>query len=217
MSARNGGEMRREAIVSSAQELILRNGYGYTTLDQVAERAGVSKGLISYYFPTKDALFLAVLEKILARLTEDLERCYRADVSARERLRLNFQNLFGSEKRTRQYYLVLVDFLAQASRDSAVRDYTDVIYETVLKFVEWTIIDGIRAGEFRPVGSGHMASLFVATMEGLVFQWLYNREGVSLEEGYAICEALADDLLAPSFGSERIFAEAASGSQMKGG
>lgn len=217
MNARNGGEIRREAIVSSAQELILRNGYGYTTLDQVAERAGVSKGLISYYFPTKDALFLAVLEKILARLTEDLERCYRADVSARERLRLNFQNLFGSEKRTRQYYLVLVDFLAQASRDSAVRDYTDVIYETVLKFVEWTIIDGIRAGEFRPVGSGHMASLFVATMEGLVFQWLYNREGVSLEEGYAICEALADDLLAPSFGSERIFAETASGSQMKGG
>lgn len=217
MNARNGGEIRRESIVSSAQELILRNGYGYTTLDQVAERAEVSKGLISYYFPTKDALFLAVLEKILARLTEDLERCYRADVPARERLRLNFQNLFGSEKRTRQYYLVLVDFLAQASRDSAVRDYTDVIYETVLKFVEWTIIDGIRAGEFRPVGSGHMASLFVATMEGLVFQWLYNREGVSLEEGYAICEALADDLLAPSFGSERIFAETASGSQMKGG
>src|SRR5660397_293584 len=80
MSAQNGGQDRRTAIASSAQELILRNGYGYTTLDQVAEQAGVSKGLISYYFPTKDTLFLAVLENILARLTEDLERCYRADV-----------------------------------------------------------------------------------------------------------------------------------------
>ena len=206
MSAQNGGQDRRTAIASSAQELILRNGYGYTTLDQVAEQAGVSKGLISYYFPTKDALFLAVLENILARLTEDLERCYRADVSARERLRLNFKNLFGSEKRTRQYYLVLIDFLAQASRDSAVRDYTDVIYETVLRFMNWTVTDGIRAGEFRPTDSERVASLFVAVMEGLVFQWLYNKDGVTLDDAYAICEALADDLLVSPSTSDRILA-----------
>ncbi|OPZ78216.1 MAG: putative HTH-type transcriptional regulator YfiR [Actinobacteria bacterium ADurb.Bin444] len=193
MSARPVEE-RREAIVSAAQELILKNGYSHTTLGQVAVRAGVSKGLISYYFAKKDELFLAVLERILGRLRRDLEGCCKGDRPAWEQVQLNLKNLFGSERRTRSYYTVLIDFLAQAPRERSVRDYTRVIYQTHLTYMERTVESGVKSGEFRPVEPHAAASMLVAMMEGLILQWLYNPERLSLADGYQLCERFAREL-----------------------
>lgn len=195
MSPRASEEERREEIVTAAQKLILKNGYGHTTLGQVAVRAGVSKGLISYYFPKKEDLFLAVLESILDRLRRDLEACCREDLPAWERVKLNLKNLFGSERRTRSYYTVLIDFLAEAPREKSVRDYTRVIYQTHLSYMERTVVDGIACGEFRRMDAHAAASMLIAGMEGLILQWLYNPERLSLNDAYRICEQYAAEFL----------------------
>ncbi|MCZ7663848.1 MAG: TetR/AcrR family transcriptional regulator [Thermoleophilia bacterium] len=196
---RSTEETRREEIVDSALRLILKSGFQNTTLDQVAAQARVSKGLVSYYFPKKDELFMAVLQRMISRLRGDLEAAYRANVPARERLRLNFMNMFGNGKRTRQYYTVLIDFLGQALREKTVQAYTEVIYETVLQYVEWTIIDGIRAGEFKDVDARSTACMLVGMMEGLVLQWLFSRDSVDLTQAYEMCERFAEEfLVAPS-------------------
>lgn len=192
---RSNEETRREEIVNAALRLILKNGFHNTTLDQVAAQARVSKGLVSYYFPKKDELFLAVLQKMIARLRSDLEAAYRANMSARERLRLNFMNMFGNGKRTRQYYTVLIDFLGQALREKSVQGYTEVIYETVLQYMEWTITDGIRSGEFKEVDPRKTATMLVGMMEGLVLQWLFSRDAVDLTLAYEMCERFAEEML----------------------
>lgn len=192
---RSTEETRRSEIIDASLRLILKQGFHSTTLDQVAAEAGVSKGLVSYYFSKKEELFLAVLEQMVDRLRGDLEDCYRADAPARERLRMNFMNLFGNDKRTRQYYTVVIDFLGEALREKTVRVYTHIIYDTVLTYIEWTVTDGIRAGEFRRVDAKETASLIVATMEGLVLQWLFSDDEIDLDGAFRICESLADRLL----------------------
>jgi len=179
---------KREVIVESALRLILKKGYDGTTVDEVAQLSGVSKGLVSYHYPKKENLFRAVLEKIVGKLEGELKEVYESDASARERLRLNFRNLFDSEERTRHYYIVLVDFLAQAPREACVRNYTRVIYQTVLRYVEMTIADGVRSGEFRPVDVKLEAATIVALTEGFVFQWLFNPDGVTLEQAYQVSD-----------------------------
>jgi len=198
VSPRASEEERREGIVKAAQKLILKNGYGHTTLGQVAVQAGVSKGLISYYFPKKEHLFLAVLESIVDRLRRDLEACCREELPAWEQVKLNLKNLFGSERRTRSYYTVLIDFLAEAPREKAVRDYTRVIYQTHLSYMERTVAHGIARGEFRRTDAHAAASMLIAAMEGLILQWLYNPERLSLNDAYRICEQYAaESLLSP--------------------
>src|SRR5660398_153554 len=76
---RSAEETRRAEIAEAALRLILKFGFHSTTLDQVAAEAGVSKGLVSYYFSKKEELFLAVLERMVDRLSQDLERCYVTD------------------------------------------------------------------------------------------------------------------------------------------
>ncbi len=57
----------REKIVEAAQVLMLSKGYPATTVDEICESAGVSKGSFYHFFKTKEDLGLAVLEAFQAR------------------------------------------------------------------------------------------------------------------------------------------------------
>lgn len=53
----------REVVLSTAREVFVERGYGAATLDQIAEAAGFSKGVVYSQFDSKADLFLTVLER----------------------------------------------------------------------------------------------------------------------------------------------------------
>ncbi|EOW9996409.1 HTH-type transcriptional regulator RutR [Yersinia enterocolitica] len=60
------GAAKRQLVMTAALDLFSLYGIHGTSLDQVAERADVSKTNLLYYFPAKEALYIAVLKDILA-------------------------------------------------------------------------------------------------------------------------------------------------------
>ena len=70
-------EARLERVLDAAAELLVRLGYRRVTIDEVARRAGIGKGTVYLHFPTKEALFLAVLLRthrdVVARLVARIE------------------------------------------------------------------------------------------------------------------------------------------------
>jgi AcrR family transcriptional regulator len=54
----------RAAVLDSARQLFGRDGYGATSIDDIAAKAGVAKGAVYHHFPTKAAVFEAVLEAV---------------------------------------------------------------------------------------------------------------------------------------------------------
>src|SRR5690554_1483614 len=60
------GRERLAKILEAATELFLRDGYGATSIDAILEVSGGSKATLYSYFPTKDDLFRAVVEDVLA-------------------------------------------------------------------------------------------------------------------------------------------------------
>lgn len=57
------GEARREALIGTTMRLVSRNGSRGTSLAQIAEESGVSQAGLLYYFPTKEALLQAALDR----------------------------------------------------------------------------------------------------------------------------------------------------------
>ena len=55
---------KQDSIVQAAMQLFLKQGYGATNMDRVAEEAGVTKQTVYRYFPSKGELFTAAMEKI---------------------------------------------------------------------------------------------------------------------------------------------------------
>ena len=71
---RTGGKERREQLVAEAIRLFGQRGYEATTLDAVAEAAGVRKQSLLYYFPTKEDLFEACVDDLSGRVSQALEQ-----------------------------------------------------------------------------------------------------------------------------------------------
>ena len=85
---------RRQAILTAALDTFSRFGIHGSRLEQVAELAGVSKTNLLYYYPSKEALYIAVLQQILDIWLAPL-RAFREDcaplVSIRQYIRLKLE------------------------------------------------------------------------------------------------------------------------------
>jgi TetR/AcrR family transcriptional regulator len=64
----------RARILSAAEEVFAARGYAGATTREIAERAGIGKRMLFYYFPTKDAVYRAVLERIITGLVAIYEQ-----------------------------------------------------------------------------------------------------------------------------------------------
>ena len=64
--------MRRKAFVDAARELVFANGYAGTTMSSIASKVGGSKTTLWTYFPSKEDLFAAVVDDIVAQYGDAL-------------------------------------------------------------------------------------------------------------------------------------------------
>lgn len=81
----SGGEetaierLRRTQIIASTRDIVAEVGYHQASLSRIAERVGITKGVISYHFGNKDGLIEAVLREIIHQgatfVGERLQRC----------------------------------------------------------------------------------------------------------------------------------------------
>lgn len=80
-------EATREALMNAATELFARRGYDGTRVDQIAERAGVNKAMISYHFGGKKGLYNEILSATFTEATRRFRRIRESEETADLRLR----------------------------------------------------------------------------------------------------------------------------------
>lgn len=71
-------ERTKNAVLDAAERLFAQKGFAMTTLRQIGEAAGVSRGTPSYFFDSKEGLYLAVKERIARRVRSFAEEAQRA-------------------------------------------------------------------------------------------------------------------------------------------
>jgi len=80
-------------IVRAARARFLESGVDGASLRTIASDAGTNVGMVFYYFPTKDDLFLAVIEDVYVKLLDDIAAALAGDAPVRERLERVFARL----------------------------------------------------------------------------------------------------------------------------
>ncbi len=77
---------RKEEILDIATSLFAERGYEGTSMNDVAERVGMRKASLFYHFTTKDALYEAVLDRLVSRVAVPLGAAYSSGGTFAERL-----------------------------------------------------------------------------------------------------------------------------------
>src|SRR5687767_4781808 len=67
-------QLRRDQVMDAAEAVIAGEGIHKLSLTRIEDRAGMSRGQLTYYFPTKESILLAVFERMLRRMIEQALR-----------------------------------------------------------------------------------------------------------------------------------------------
>ncbi|HEY4920542.1 MAG TPA: TetR/AcrR family transcriptional regulator [Xanthobacteraceae bacterium] len=139
-------------ILEAAFSEFSRNGYAATTLDQIAERAGVTKGTIYVYFENKEHLFISMVRELTKATFDTVQDMFvRHQGSTAELLREAFRYIYQHIVEDRRRREVARMLIAEAPRFPALADrYREEVHRPCLGLLNELIQRGIDRGEIRP-------------------------------------------------------------------
>jgi len=142
---------RPQEILEAAFAEFSKNGYATTTLEQIAERAGVTKGTIYVYFENKEHLFISMVREFTKAGTETLHGMLEThEGSTAELLRAQFSFIYQHLVEDRRRREVVRMLIAEAPRFPALADrYHEEILKPCLDMLRQAIQRGVDRGEIR--------------------------------------------------------------------
>jgi AcrR family transcriptional regulator len=178
LEARTETRRRRKAerpqeILEAAFVEFSRNGYAMTTLDQIAEGAGVTKGTIYVYFENKEHLFISMVREVTkATLDTVHEMLETHEGSTADLLRAQFSFIYQHIVEDRRRREVLRMLIAEAPRFPELADrYHQEILRPCLDMLRQAIQRGMDRGEFRNSAIIDLPQIVIAPI-ALVDLWM---------------------------------------------
>ena len=156
-------ENRPAEITQAALAAFAENGYAATKVDEVAKRAGVSKGLLYLYFKTKEDLFKAVIRSFLSpRIDALIDNIERSELSAEAFVRGPFLTFATSLPKSPAKVLVRLMIAEGPKHPDLITWYWDNVVSRALAALRTLIKRGVDNGEFRESALNEFPQLLVA-------------------------------------------------------
>jgi len=178
MQARS--EETRMNILSEAQGLFAQKGYEATGIMDICDAAGVSKGAFYHHFPSKQAIFMALLEDWLAQLDVLMQAVMAAAPNVPEGL-VEMAGLTSSvfEAADTQFPLFL-EFWIQAGRQPEIWQTVVAPYHRYQALFSSIFDKGIQEESLnQEISSAAAARVIIALAMGLLLQALFDPDGAN--------------------------------------
>ncbi len=140
---------RRAQIIEQAIETIADLGFTRASLAQIAQRASISKGVINYYFTSKDELLRQVIISIYTEATQAVAPQIAAQPTAAQRLQVYICSAVEYIGTHRTQMIALIEILTHYRGAHAQPLFPPTSQEVVLTDLEALLHKGQDAGEFR--------------------------------------------------------------------
>ncbi|GGK64107.1 TetR family transcriptional regulator [Sphaerisporangium melleum] len=171
----------REKILGAAHSLIELRGYSALGVAEICKAAGVPKGSFYYFFESKEALALAVMDEHWATQLHDWTRILRDDAEPLDRLRRLFEATEARQLAGQQTCGTVSGCLfgnltlEMSNQTEAIRERLQQIFDVQVDLVDKVIIEAQERGEVGVPDTREAARSVVAQLEGQVlFAKLYN-------------------------------------------
>jgi len=178
-------EVKKQEILIAAMKVFARKGVANTKMADVAESAGIGKGTIYEYFKSKDDIFAeafshfmeqmdAVIAKRLFKIHDPIEKL-DAGITAWVEVIKNCSIDFME---------IIMDFWAEGVRHKHKTTVFDLdkMYDEYRRMLVEILEDGISKDKFRPMNTTIVASILIGAIDGLVLQWIMDRNLFQFEE-----------------------------------
>ena len=188
--------LTRDAVLKAALPVFSAKGYAATTLEDVAQAAGVTRGAIYWHFKNKADLYATMLDGITAAagaVAQDAVAEGGDLATVLRRIFVNQLTAIDSDRRLQSLVALSLNRTEQVPELATRRKKQTRAGKATLAELTALMEEGIRAGAFRSdLDPADAARAFLALQNGAIQLWLVTQRGFSLSTS---AEGLADILL----------------------
>jgi AcrR family transcriptional regulator len=175
-------EETRARILQVARQAFASQGYDATGVAEICRSAGVSKGAFYHHFPSKQAVFLALLDEWLAALDAQMSVLFQGSANVAQGL-VGAAGLTGMVFQSASGQLpMFLEFWREASHDPLVWKATMGPFRRYQELFAGIVKQGVAEGSLRPVDPLTTARLIVALALGLILQGVIDPQGAAWDE-----------------------------------
>ena len=173
-------EETRARILDAAVRRFAIAGYDAASVDNICNEAGVSKGAFYHHYPTKQAIFLALMQGWLGMIDLGMDAVHKDTVP--ETLMQMTNLLPGVFAAAEDRLPMFLEFWLQASRDEKIWNAMIAPYHHYQEHFARLVEDGIAEGSLKPADSHVAAQVIVSLAVGLVLQGVLDPHGADWEK-----------------------------------
>jgi len=185
---------RHQEILDAAARVITERGLAETRISDVADAAGVSPGLILYYFDSKDRLLAEALtyanDDFFVRMSREIRRLPTAKEQVRRVIDLSVPRYLPEYSKLDEWAL-WVEVWVRALRDPQMAKDREILDQRWRQSIADVIRAGQAAGEFPLKDADEIALRLGSLIDGLAIQVIMNDSQVSAERMHRACMEVA--------------------------
>jgi AcrR family transcriptional regulator len=195
---REQSELSRERLIEAATRLFAERGYRDASVQAIGEAAGISRGSIFWHFGSKEGLLWAVVQRAFTRWEAETLVPEVGDARGEEAIgrALRAHRRFLADEGGTLRLLFVLMFEALGPRPELAGEFARLHRDLRVLATPW-LEEAVADGDFRDdVDPETIVTLIIATLGGIVYQYLLDAEGVDLDRCYADLERVLERGLA---------------------
>ncbi len=187
----------RQRLLDGALHAFSRTGFHDTSVDAIVQESGASKGAFYFHFPSKEDLFLALMNSLADRLAREVDAAVATRQTPMEQLDAALAtvvDLFTRHRTIGKVFLVDVP-----TQNRAFARQVRAIHDRFVTLIQGHIDAAIDAGAVAPLDSAIVARMWMGAVTEVVTWWLENPRAASPERIRAtVRETLLRSLTLPA-------------------
>jgi len=165
-------EFRCAEILAAARKVFAVKGFNDATVDDIAAAAGISKGTIYLYFPSKKDIYLAALKHGLIELRERTRETIQAARGIRARMRSFIATRLEYAEAHRDFIKIYHSEFGNLTSASACDSEFQQLYLQQAKALETVLQAAVESGEIRSIRTDFAAFIIYDMVRGVMTQRL---------------------------------------------
>jgi AcrR family transcriptional regulator len=177
---------RRSQLLGAAREVFVAQGYHASAMDDIAERAGVSKPVLYQHFPSKYELYLALIDQHAKEIVDGVREALLSTDDAENRVGATIAAFFEFVDRDEESFRLV--FESDLTSDQAVQDRVDWVIRESAHAIAAVII----AESGRPAEDAELLGVALSGMANVTARfWLRDNREMDREHAVALLSQLA--------------------------
>jgi AcrR family transcriptional regulator len=181
-------------IVDATLRVLARQGYARTSLMDIANEVGMSKGAVHYHFPTKEALITQVLQHAVDAVAERTRKAWTAGENPLVAMRSALRELWSVRAALSDDVKVFADLLAQSMHDANLREPLATYYRFAFSQVEEHLQAAQALGLRSKIDPKFLPRILHALLDGLALQKIVDPESIGDDQVVHALETISASL-----------------------